>query len=377
MDTAQLQEIRSLFPVLNRCVYFNHASNGPLPLTTARVMREYMERWSSDGEVPYEECEAMVAEARAAAAQLLRVEPGEIAFTKNTSAGIIVAIGSIAWQAGDNVILLKDAFPANWYPFQYLLPEVEKRYVTSAELAEGPDCVFRLVDRRTRAVSLEWVHFLTGIRADILAIAEFCRSLSIYFIIDAIQGLGTIDMDFTRVGADFASASTGKWLLGPQGSALLYVNRKTLPRLRPYNLGWLSGHWEEFNDIFRVKELKEDASRFEEGTKNYLGICGVRESLRIILDTGVPAIEARIRSLTDRLRVGLTRLGYRIVTPEEPERSAGIVTCSKPGDDMTATHKRLTAGKMVCSLRANCLRIAPHFYNTEDEVDRFLAALAQ
>jgi selenocysteine lyase/cysteine desulfurase len=148
-----------------------------------------------------------------------------------------------------------------------------------------------------------------------------------------------------------------------------------MPRLRPYNLGWLSARWVEFNDLLTERALKTDASRYEEGTKNYLGIYGMRESLKIILGIGLATIEKHIRLLNDRLRQGLRAQGYEIVTPEEPRRSAGITLCRKPDSDMAERHLHLRRNAMVCSLRENCLRIAPHFYNTEAEVERFLAVL--
>jgi selenocysteine lyase/cysteine desulfurase len=375
MTDAELRAVRELLPITRNCVYFDNASTGPLPATSVQAIRRFTERCSLEGEIPYEECEAVVEETRRMAAQLLHVRPEEIAFTRNTSGGIILAIGSIPWQRGDNLVMMKDAFPADRYPYHYLLPDIEKRMVASRDLARGVDCVFRLVDRHTRAIALDWVHSPSGIRADIAAVAEFCRPLGVFFIVDAIQGLGVVDLDFSAVGADFVCASTNKWLLSPQGIGLVCVNASTMPRLRPYNLGWLSARWVEFNDLLTERALKTDASRYEEGTKNYLGIYGMRESLKIILGIGLATIEKHIRLLNDRLRQGLRAQGYEIVTPEEPRRSAGITLCRKPDSDMAERHLHLRRNAMVCSLRENCLRIAPHFYNTEAEVERFLAVL--
>jgi cysteine desulfurase / selenocysteine lyase len=377
MDIPRLHELRELFPITRDTVYFNNAATGPLPTSVISTLTEFMRRCSLEGEIPYPECEAVVAEARGQVAQLLRVKPSEIAFTKNTSAGIIIAINAIEWHDGDNMILMKDAFPADSYPFHYLLPHVEKRYVTSRELANGSDCVFQLVDRRTRAISLDWVDFQFGIRSDIAAVAEFCRGLNIRFIVDAIQGLGVVDMDFSAVDADFVVSSANKWLFSPQGNGILYVNARTLPKLKPSNLGWLSAEWLEFNDILSPKPLKTTAARYEEGTKNYMGIYGINAALKILLGVGLPEAAAQNRLITDRLRKGLRDLGFTIHTPEEPRRSAGILTVSKPDADMKAMHERLEAARVVCALRENRLRIAPHFYNTLEEAGRFLEVIAE
>jgi len=375
MTDSELKTVRDLLPITRKCVYLDNAGTGPLPGPAVAAIQKFLKHSSEHGEVPYLECEAVVETTRRQMAQLMHVQPGEIAFTRNTSSGIILAIGSIPWQRGDNLVMMKDAFPADRYPFHLLLPDTEKRYVTSQELALGTDCVLRLIDRHTRAVALDWVHSPTGVRADIAAIAEFCRTLGVFVIVDAIQGLGVVDMDFSAVGADFVCSSTNKWLMSPQGTAIVCVKADTLPKLKPYNLGWLSARWEEFNDLLAPRELKTDASRYEEGTKNYLGIYGLHESLKIILSIGQPATEQHIRQLTERLRLGLRALNYEIVTPEEPRRSAGIVLCRKPETDMVERFRYLRRKKMVCAVRQNCLRIAPHFYNTMDEVERFLAVL--
>ncbi len=375
MTPDQLAALRELFPVTQRYVYLNHASNGPLAIPVVEAMSGYIERCSRHGEVPYVEAEAVVEDCREMAARLMGVIPSEIAFVKNASAGAIIAIGSIEWQHGDNMVLMQDAFPVNIYPFDYLLPQVEKRYVTSTELAKGPDCVFRLVDRHTRAIALDWVNFLSGVRTDVIALSTFCHTRAIHILLDVMQGLGAVNQSFGEIGVDFAYAGGNKWLLGPQGSGILYVNSAILPKLAPANLGWLSAKWDDFSDIYSRKPLKPGASRYEEGTKNYVGIYGLRESLRILLDAGMTEVGARVRTLTQLLRQQLEERGFEVMTPVDPQRHAGIITASRPDVDMATLFARLEEQGFVCSLRENRLRIAPHFYNTEEEIERFGAAL--
>jgi len=375
MTPDQLAGFRSLFPVTQRYVYLNHASNGSLAVPVVEAMNGYIERCSLHGEVSYPEAEAVVEDCRDMASRLMGVLTSEMAFVKNTSAGAIIAIGSIEWQHGDNMIMMQDAFPTNTYPFDFLLPHVEKRYVTSAELAKGPECVFKLMDRHTRAIAIDWVHFLSGVRADIIAIAAYCRARAVYVLLDAMQGLGAVNQSFGELGIDFVYGGGGKWLLGPQGSGILYVNSAILPKLKPANLGWLSAKWDDFNDIYTRKPLKPGASRFEEGTKNYIGIYGLRESLRILLDAGMSEVAARVRMLVQLLRQGLEQKGFETLTPVDPQRHAGVMDAYRPGTDMVALFARLKEQGFICSLRENRLRIAPHFYNTEEEIERFCAAL--
>lgn len=375
MKKMTLESVRRLFPVVERLVYFNHAGTGPLPVTVMRAMTGFIRKAVRAGEVKYVEAEKVVAETRVLAAHLFGVKPEEIAFVKNTSSGIIIAIGSIPWEDEDNLIMMKDAFPANSYPYHLLLPEVEKRFVSATELAEGPECIFRLVDKHTRAIALDWVHFLSGARFDIGAIGAFCQKNDIYFIVDAIQGLGVLNENFSRIGADFVVAGGGKWLLAPQGIGLLYVNLRKLPMLRPYNLGWLSALWDDFNHCFAPKPLKKTASRFEEGTKNYIGIYGLGAALKLLLGFGLKNIESRVLELTRILRDKLKSVGFEIMTPEPDERRAGFITCRKSGKDMAVVHRQLEEAGYSCALRENWLRIAPHFYNTEEEIERFVGQI--
>ena len=375
LTKQQIAQARSLFPVTERLVWFNHAGTGPLPRTAVAAMTRVIERCGREGEVPYLEAEAAVAETRALLARLMHVEPQAVAFTKNTSAGIIIAISSIEWQAQDNVVLMQDDFPTVTQPFNYLLPQVAKRWVTSEQLVQGPDAVFRLIDKNTRAVALSWVHFLSGRRFDVAAICRFCRERGIISIVDAIQGLGVVEQDWGRVPADFVVSHGAKWLLAPQGSGFMSVSPETLPRLRPANLGWLSAQWQEFSDIFTPKPLKPGASRFEEGTKNYIGIYGLRESLKVLLGFGIANIEQRVRHLLSRLRQKVKAAGFEILTPAESGLNGGILTIRKPGADMAALQERLTSERFICARREGWLRIAPHFYNTEEEIDRFVQLL--
>jgi selenocysteine lyase/cysteine desulfurase len=376
MNEQQFAALRRLFPVTERWTYFNHAGTGPMPATTVQAIADFAARAARDGEVPYPEAEAMADDCRRKLAGLLHVPAESVAFTGSTTAGLLIAVGSVEWQAGDNVVLMEDDFPTVTSPFRFLLPQVERRFTNSAALAAGPEAVFSLVDRRTRMVAVSWVHFLTGRRFDVRAIARFCRERGIVSVIDAIQGIGAVDCDWTAVDADFVLGHGAKWLLAPQGSGMLQVRPATLAGLRPTHHGWLSADWRDFNDIFSAKPLKPGAARYEAGTKNYLGICGLGASLELWQQLGIAAIEARLRALDARLRTGLAAAGFEIVTPAEPERSGCIVTCRRPGACAAAIHSWLKSGGFVCALRENRLRIAPHFYNTGEEVDRFVARAA-
>jgi selenocysteine lyase/cysteine desulfurase len=375
VSQSTVERFRELFPVTERMVYLNHASTGPMPSTAVEAIAAFADRASREGQVPYSDCEAMVEETRGRLARLLHVGPERIAFTKNTSAGVLIAIGSLDWQARDNVVLVRDDFPTMTYPFELVLPQAERRYVTSDELCRDIGSALRLIDARTRAVAVSWVNFLTGTRADILGLCRACADQGVFTIVDAIQGIGVIDLDWSEVPADFVVSHGAKWLLAPQGTGFMLVNPDTMARLRPCNLGWLSCQWREFTDILTPKPLKPGASRYEEGTKNYLGIAGFGASLALFHEFGSAAVGERVRMLGRLLRERFERAGYEVVTPAAPEKSAGIVTARNPRADMARVFAQLENEACACSLREGMLRVAPHFYNSEVEIERFMSVV--
>jgi selenocysteine lyase/cysteine desulfurase len=367
-----LTKYRKLFLATEKYIYLNHASTGPLPLTAVKAISDLALRYSEQGTIEWQEYEVLSNSTRSLAAKLVHASPDEICFVQNTSQGIIYAINSISFEKGDNVIILKDAFPTNSYPFRFLLPDVEKRYVTSKELLNNPDCLAKIIDKRTKAVSFDWVNFLNGVRIDIKRISQICKEHNIYFIVDGMQGCGAVRIDLNDIQPDFFSSAAPKWLLGPHGIGIFYVNRNVLSKLKPSNLGWLSAEWDDFFDILTPRKLKTNASRFEEGTKNYLGIVGFNESLKLFDEVGIAKIESQILDLTDYLIHKINNPNFEIITPVDRNKRAGIVSFRKKNSDNMALFKKLKQHNIICSLREGYLRISPHFYNTTQELDRLV-----
>lgn len=366
---------RKLFLATEKYIYLNHASTGPLPLPAVQAISELAIRYSEQGSIDWQEYEALSNSTRSLAAKFVNASNDEICFIQNTSQGIIYTIGSIPFENGDNVIILKDAFPTNSYPFRFMLPDVEKRYVTSKEILDNTDCLLKKIDKKTKAISLDWVNFLNGIRINIKRVSQICKEHNVYFIIDGMQGCGAVRIDMNDIQPDFFSSAAPKWLLGPHGIGIFYVNKKVLSKLKPSNLGWLSADWDDFYDILTPRKLKTTASRFEEGTKNYLGIVGFRESLKIFDEIGIDKIESQVLDLTEYLIKKINNPAFEIITPFERAHRAGIVSFRKKNADSTKLFNTLKKNNIICSLREGYLRVAPHFYNTTEEIDHLIELL--
>lgn len=377
MDQSKLRQFREEFPVTESLAYLNHAAIGPLPRTAVRRMAEMAEDVSRTGDQHWADRNEIVERTRGLAARLLGArDPREVSFCENTSTGLsMVAEGFTDWQPGDNVVGAAQDFPSNVYPWMQLADfGVEYRRVEERDGRVDDDEVLSLIDDRTRMVALSWVQYASGYRCDLARIGQVCRDRGILFVVDVIQGLGGLALDVERDRIDVAVSSAHKWLLGPEGIGLLYVSDRVLERLRPTRSGWRSmRHMIGWTDL-RI-ELNDGAKRFESGTLNAYGIAALGASLEILLEAGTDEVERRVLSLTDRAARGLAERGFRIVSSRAPGETSGIVTAVHPERTAEDLVKELAGRRVGVAVRAGRFRVSPHFYNTEEEVDRMLAEL--
>jgi selenocysteine lyase/cysteine desulfurase len=372
------ETLRQQFPVVEELAYLDHAAVAPLPLRARERMEQYLDELVRRGASSYPGGPfATLAQARAAGARLLGTRPEHVFIVRSTTQGLGIAATGIPVRPGDNIVLVDREFPANIRPWLPLRRRgVEVRFVPQRQGRVLLDDLAERVDDRTRAVSVSFVQFLSGFRIDVGAVAEICRRRDALFVLDAIQGLGVFPVDVETSGVDFLAADAHKWLLGPEGVGLGYAAPRALERIEPALEGWLSVR-DPF-DFFDVEQpLKPTADRFEEGAYNLAGIHGMLGSLELILDAGVEAIGRRVLELTDALAERLVSRGWQILSPRavEGERS-GIVLATRDGVDFSALRRRLREQGIVVSMRGGGMRVAPHAYNTIEEIERLLAALA-
>jgi cysteine desulfurase/selenocysteine lyase len=371
-----LARFRAHFPVVERCVYMNHAALGPLPQTAVDRMREVAQNMADTGDAGWADRLREVERVRGLAARLVgATEAHEIAFVGNTSDGLSVVSAGLDWRAGDNVVGADCEFPSNVYPWMRLgALGVEYRMAPERDGRVDPEELFAFVDDRTRAVALSWVQFASGFRSDLARIGRFCRDNNVLFVVDVIQGLGVHELDVERDCVDVFAASAHKWLLGGEGVALLYVSDRAVGRLDPARVGWTSVRdwikWSRYDLTYR-----EGAGRFECGTLPTPAIHALGASLELLLEAGPADVERHCLELTDRLARGLRDRGFEIVSSRAPGERSAIVAAVHPERRPDEIVRRLGERGVVVAHRAGRLRVSPHFYNTPDEIDRLLAAL--
>ncbi|MEM3578687.1 MAG: aminotransferase class V-fold PLP-dependent enzyme [Candidatus Bathyarchaeia archaeon] len=365
-----IEKIRSLFPVVKNKVFLNHAAQSPLPKPVADAMRQYVEDYSNFGASPLEASDF----GKSSFARLVGAKPEEIALVENTSVGLNIAANVLRYPPGSKIVTTDLEYPSVVYPWLKKSLGAKVHYVRNVDGRVLLEDFKRAVDGSTVAVVVSHVEYVNGFRHDLKALSEIAHSHGAVFIVDAIQSTGVIPIDVKRDGVDFLATACYKWLLGPAGAAYLYVREDLIEKFEPPYVGWASVKQEifetvDFWDIWSLR-LSETASRFEVGTPSTVSFIGAAEAIKLLLNFGIENIEKRVLELTDYLIEKVKALELQLQTPEEPQHRSGIVNLKidKPKEVV----ERLRRSNIVVSARANGIRISPHFYNTEAEIDKFL-----
>ena len=375
-DCKLFQDWRGEFPVTETYIYMNHAGVAPLSRRVQDAMAGFIEDATFHGAVHADDWAETAEVCRLAAAQLINADATEIAFMKNTTQGILIAANGIDWQAGDNVVTTAVEFPANVYPWWCLKERygVDTRMVPERDGRIYVEDIASAIDARTRVLTISHVEFASGFRNDLAALGKLCREHDIWFVVDAIQGLGAVEVDVKSCNIDILAADGHKWLLAPEGAAIFYCADEKREQLINTNIGWASVvNPRDFLNYDLTQ--KPDATRFEEGSYNSVGLYGLNAAIDLLRDIGIRAIETRILALTAQLIAGLAAKGYRVITPKRDAERAGIVIFESEQHTPTELYEMLYAENIITAERGSGVRVSPHFYNTTSEIDRLLEVL--
>ena len=363
-------------------IHFDHASVGPLPQCVRDALDAYGLKRAEPHRLGMDDFFPVLDRARELTARLIGASAGEIALMTNTSWGVNLAAYSLPLGPGDIVLGSQGEFPANVYPWMAAAKARGFRFellpLDGSTVDEN--AVMRRIgsDSRVKCVALSWVSFWSGSRIDLGRIGAACRARGIWFAVDAIQGLGAVELDLRTTPVDIVSSGAQKWLCSPWGSGFSYVRKELVPTLEPPAAGWLaqasSGDFGRFLDYDPAWHT--DARRFEVGTIPYQDIVGMNASLGLFLELGPARIAAHVQALTTRLvEWAQTAEGVRLLTPGAPERRAGIVAFATT--DLDRDSQRLKRAKVTHSVREGAIRLAPHFHNTMAEVERVIDVLSR
>ncbi len=373
------KSMRAQFQLAEGLTYLNHAAVSPLPAPCRKRMEAYIEELSQFGAARYPDLPFGVLRlARNLGSRLINARPDQIFVVRSTTQGLAVAATGIPFAEGDNVVLVEEEFPANIRPWLPLRKRgVDVRFVPQRDGRVLLDDLVAAVDARTRALSISFVQYASGFRADLAAIAEICRKHDTLFVVDAIQGLGVLPLDVRAMGIDFLSADSHKWMLGPEGVGIGYASDRALDRIDQAVQGWFSVQKPfDFEDM--DQPLRDNAARYEEGAYNFVGISGMVGSLDLLTSIGTAALEKRLLELTDELHHGLEGIGWTVLSPRDRDsEKSGILKTTRDGLNMAALERTLADRGVLVSVRGGALRVAPHGYNNLEDLQRLLAALAE
>jgi selenocysteine lyase/cysteine desulfurase len=371
-DVASLRERE--FPwALNRgSVFLNAASTGPLPERCIRAVNEWTRLRATPQQLSDELLFTTLARSRELVSRLIGASPAEIALAVNTGYGLNLAARALPLTRGDVVLTPDREFPANVYPWWAAADarglEYRRVPLTNGVLDEDR-LLHALDDKRVKCLSVSWVDSANGCRVDLDRVGHACRERGIFFVVDAIQGVGVLPLDLSRTPIDILACGAQKWLLSPWGSGFVYVREALARALEPPIVSWMAPKGTD--DFRRLRDYdmtwRDDARRFEFITLPFQEFAGMNASLELFFELGLETVAGHIESLADEIVAwALSAPSMQLVTPVESARRAGIV-CVRPPDGDRAS-ERLKSRGVVHSLREGNIRLSPHMYNSIEDV---------
>lgn len=373
-------EIRTLFPhIAKGNLYLNHAAISPMPNHVKQAIEMFLADRNSGNIDNFEEWMELTEKTRDLIGQLIgTTEPDQITFMGNTSDALSAVAEGIDLTEGDEIILNTMEFPSNIQPFRIL----EKRGVNIVYLEPDetgqitPEIIENAISPKTKLLSISFVQYLNGFRADLKSIGKICRTNEVFFVVDGIQGLGAVPLDVREYHIDALASGSHKWLMSPMGISFLYLSENLSKHIKPFKTGWLSVEepWEmsEFN-----KSWLPVSQHLETGTYNIIGIVGLHASLKHLLKIQIDKIHNEILDLSNYLLSNLSKKEeVKIITPISPINHAGIVSFALVGNrSANEIVEKLKAKNITISARKGYIRISPHFYNIQEEIQKVLEVI--
>jgi cysteine desulfurase/selenocysteine lyase len=375
-DVERLRREEFPWAAKGEAVYLNAASTGPLPERSVRAQEAFTRKRAAPFRLSEEEQFSVLDTSRREVARLIGADEGDIALASNTSAGINLAAWGLPLGAGDMVVVPDLEFPANMYPWLAAAAArgfTVQRLPAHDGLLDEEALLAALCQPRVRVLALSWVGFATGFVADLDRLGALCRERDIVFVVDGIQGVGVLPLDVRRTPVDLLACGGQKWLMSPWGSGFTYIAPALLDRITVQPVSWMGVRGSD--DFSRLVEYdltwRDGARRFEQITLAYQDFAGMAASLELLHELGAEAVAEHVAARVVELIEGAAALGIPLVTLRD--RHAGIVSL-RPSD-ASAVSARLTAAKVIHSVREGMIRLSPHCYTTAKEIRVALAAL--
>lgn len=368
------EQIRSQFPALEDLTYLNSAAVSLLPTSAIDAVTSQLHDVAAYGSEHYQAWVDTKERCRVLLADMIGARSEQVAFLRNTSDGFSAIATGLTWRHRDNIVTFAGEFPSNYYPWRRIRDAhgVEIRAVAERNARIEIDELISLIDARTRVVAISSIQFASGFRSDLERIGRAARAVDALFCVDLIQGLGAETYD---VGSQFIDAACGashKWLCAPEGCGYIYLSQRAMERFDPMLVGWISVEdpW-DFTD--REQAFKPNALALESGTGPSSLFYGLEKSLELIGSAGPEKIKVHLAQLSDYLVERLAGTDLDVISSRRDGESSAIV-CAVHRDGLSVNRiaRALSQRNVVVSPRDGRLRIAPHFFNSIGDIDRFI-----
>jgi cysteine desulfurase/selenocysteine lyase len=364
-------------------IYLNNASVSLMPFSSIKAMTDFQISYSEIGPDSIES-EDFVKEkligVRKAVAKMIKCQPEEVILTQSTTDGINIVANGLLFNSNSNIVIrgMGHEHHANYFPWLRLK---KKLTLKSLEIDENGffelDELQNLVDNNTKLVALSHALYNTGAILPVEEIGEFLEKNNIPFFLDSAQTVGCIgDYDFKKTKCDFMAFNGSKWLCGPMGTGIFYCKKSSSDLLEPMTIGGESAIVYDKTKL-AYKDIPE---KFQTGFRNYVGIIGLEESMKYLMQFGLDNIHKKIINLANLLRDELTRIsGITLYGPKDPEKRNSIVSFLIEGYEPQYVVEKLEKQKIVITVREifekKILRVSPHFYNSESEILKVVEAI--
>ena len=361
-------DIRKQFPVTENSTYLNAAAAGPLSRATMAAATEYYEQMMDDGDTHWDEWLEKREDVRRKVAAFINAEPDEIALTTNTSSGMNVIIDAL--ETHGEVISCNLEFPVSTLP--WMNRRIPVHLVKSVGGAVELDDIRASMNVRTGVISLSHVQYSSGFRSDLEALGNMKGGHA--FVVNASQSAGVFEIDVKRMKIDALCATGHKWMLSGYGSGFVYLSRELLERSKPRAIGWLSVQ-DPYGDRNDEVHLRHDAAaRAELGCPHFAGIFALGASAGLITHLGIKNVEEHALSLNRILTNRLSESGWNVLSPLSDEKMRSAETLVSVADPAGMVAK-LAEGKIIVTKKPQGIRVATHFFNNEDDIERLVEAL--
>ena len=377
MSADSLATWREEFPTVEDCTYLVSHSLGAMPRRTAANLQDYADTWSRRGVRAWHEgWWELGRNTSDLLAPVLGVAPGTITMHQNVTVAMGIIASCFRYDGTRRKIVLTELeFPTNMYLFEgFARYGAEIVYVPSTtRISNDLDRLLAAIDERTLLVPLSYVLFRSSCIQDARAVIEKAHAVGAHIILDVYQAAGSVPLDIASLGASFAVGGSVKWLCGGPGAGYLYVRPDLAQTLEPGLIGW-AAHAEPFAFATGPVVYADGAERFQSGTPNIPALYAARAGYEIVRQIGVPAIREKSLRLTRKIIEHATGAGYSINTPLDDSQRGGAVIIDVPNGEAAA--RDLIRREIIIDYRPDAgIRISPHFYNNEDDIDDAMKVL--